>query len=283
MNAFAEGHTNSVGADGLNPSFDSLRGVPIDVSRQCPHVVGSVVKGRVVAHIDRGALIDLGGGFKGVLSPKEVLLFNKSSTLAEVLPLGADVSVVVHRIKIRDAMRHNIDLKRERVHDSRWDEFEGDYPVGTRVQAKVYDLKDYGAMIELPYGLTALVHNSEISWTDTKAKANKIFSKGQIIDISILQIEKEKCRISASFRECFENPYSKLLETYPLETSTIGTVDNVQRYGVFVKLDNGCIGLLHNSQLPQGNSTFNEGDKLNVRIIAYDRETLKFKLGISAD
>ncbi len=168
--------------------------------------VGDVVEGKVMRFTDYGAFVDI-GGLDGLLHISEIS-WGKLRHPQEALQIGQIVNV---KILSMNAEKGKISLGMKQNDPEPWSVIDERYEVGQIVKGKVVQIKDYGAFVELAPGLDGLVHISEVA----HKRVNKIsdeLSIGQEVDAKILDIDKEKRRISLSIKACIEPPTPEEIE-----------------------------------------------------------------------
>lgn len=136
-----------------------------------------------------------------------------------------------------------------------WQEMNQTYLKGSRVNGKIVEFYNYGAMVELENGLSGLLRNSEISWTDTKATALGNFSIGMAVTVVVKQRYRDnegEQKFIFSYRDTQPNPWENILEVLPVGACTRGCVVSRDNSETLVRLDNGCIATLHNTLLHKG-------------------------------
>ncbi len=161
------------------------------------------------------------------------------------------------------------------------------YQIGSQYKVKVVKITDYGCFCELEAGLSTLLHSSEISWTKKNISPKKMFKVGDQIDCIITEIDKEKRRVAISHRLTIENPYSNLEKNYPVGSDIEGTVNNLNEYAIYLKLDNYDIdGFLHSNDLSYSGKPdeelkkYKKGEKLKVRILEIKTTEQKVRVGL---
>ncbi len=169
----------------------------------------------------------------------------------------------------------------EAVAENSWEAVAEKHLVGSRVKANVVGFLQIGAIVEFESGFRALVHNSEVSWTEKKTKAKDILRLGDEIEVVVQLVDGEKRQIHASYRQALENPWVMFLDMFPIGTVTTGRVVVVHDYGMFVMLSNGCVGLLHQTQFLPG-AAISLGDAVSVVVLAYEQEKQRITLGQSS-
>ncbi len=162
--------------------------------------VGDIVEGTVMRFTDYGAFVDI-GGLDGLLHISEIS-WGKLKHPQEALKIGEKVQA---KILSMNAEKGKISLGLKQNTPEPWAAIDENYTVGTVVQGKVVQLKEYGAFIELQPGLDGLVHISEIAHKRVTNIGNEL-QIGQIVSAKILEIDKEKKRISLSIKETIEPP-----------------------------------------------------------------------------
>ena len=161
------------------------------------------------------------------------------------------------------------------------------YQVGNKYKVKVVKITDYGCFCELEPGLSTLLHSSEISWTKKNVSPKKMFSVGDQIDCIISEIDKDKRRVAISHRLTQENPYSKLEKSYPVGSEINGTVNNLNDYAIYLKLEDFDIdGFLHSNDLSYSGkpedelNKYKKGDQLKVKILEIKKTDQKVRVGL---
>ena len=147
---------------------------------------------------------------------------------------------------------------------------EGDVVSGT-----VTGLRDFGAFVNLG-GADGLIHVSELAWHRVDHPRD-VLEIGQVIDVYVLNLDREANRIALSRKRLLPDPWEDAAERYHEGQLIEGTVTNVVDFGAFVALDNGLEGLLHLSEMGNGNlkephSYVQKGDRLSLRISHLESE-----------
>jgi len=162
--------------------------------------VGDIVEGRVMRFTDYGAFVDI-GGIDGLLHISEIS-WGKLKHPQEVLEIGQVLNV---KILSMNAEKGKISLGLKQNAPEPWTVIDEQYQVGQIIKGKVVQLKDYGAFIELAPGLDGLVHISEIAYKRVN-KVSEELTLGQEVEAKILEIDKEKKRISLSIKATLPEP-----------------------------------------------------------------------------
>jgi 4-hydroxy-3-methylbut-2-enyl diphosphate reductase len=173
--------------------------------------VGDVVEGKVMRFTDYGAFVDI-GGIDGLLHISEIS-WGKLKHPQEALEIGQTVNV---KILSMNAEKGKISFGLKQNAPEPWSVIDEQYHVGDVIKGKVVQIKEYGAFVELAPGLDGLVHISEIAYKRVNKVADEL-TLGQEVEAKILEIDKEKKRISLSIKETLEKPAEEPKEEKPAE------------------------------------------------------------------
>ncbi len=160
--------------------------------------VDDVVEGTVMRFTDYGAFVDI-GGIDGLLHISEIS-WGKLKHPQEVLSIGEKINVKVLSMN-REKGKISLGLKQNQPEP--WSVIDENYEVGQVIEGKVVQIKEYGAFVELEPGLDGLVHISEVAHKRV-GNINDEMEVGQIVKAKILEIDKERKRISLSIRETID-------------------------------------------------------------------------------
>ncbi len=244
---------------------------------------GQIVEGVVKNLTDYGAFIDL-GGIDGLLHITD-MSWGRVNHPSELFQVGDKVKVKVLKFN-SDSERVSLGLKQ--ITADPWVNAETRYIPGTVVEGKVVSIKDYGAFVELEEGIEGLVHVSEMSWTRQIKNPKQILKIGDEVRAVVLDIDVSQNRISLGMKQLEENPYDKVLETYPPGAVVEGVIRNIADFGVFVELEPGIDGLVHITDLSwtqrvrHPSELYKKGDEVQAMVLNIDNsgEKPKISLGI---
>lgn len=146
----------------------------------------------------------------------------------------------------------------------------------------VSSLCDFGAFVDLG-GADGLVHISELAWHRVK-HPSEVLSVGDEVDVYILRLDYERKRIGLSIKRLQPDPWTLVDEKYHLDQLVRGTITNVVDFGAFARLEPGVEGLIHVSELTNGNvghpsDVVRKGDELTLRIISIN--AMRRRIGLS--
>lgn len=181
--------------------------------------VDDVVEGTVMRFTDYGAFVDI-GGIDGLLHISEIS-WGKLRHPQEVLSIGQKINV---KVLSMNEEKGKISLGLKQNTPEPWSVIDENYEVGQVIEGKVVQIKEYGAFIELEPGLDGLVHISEVAHKRV-GNINDELSVGQIVNAKILEIDKDRRRISLSIRETIDPNAEKEAEAAAEEAAEEAPVE----------------------------------------------------------
>jgi len=241
---------------------------------------GQILEGIVKAITDFGVFVDL-GGVDGLIHITD-LSWGRINHPSEVVKLDEKIKVVVTDY---DTEKKRISLSLKQLLPHPWDNIEEKYKISDKVSGRVVSLTDYGAFIEIEKGIEGLIHISEMSWTLHIKHPSQFVSMGQIVEAVILSLDKEDKKISLGMKQLVPDPWSALMQKYPVGSKHAGIARNLTNFGVFVELEPGVDGLVHISDLSwtkkirHPGEVVKKGEKIDVIVLAVDTDQRKISLG----
>ncbi|AAN67392.1 30S ribosomal protein S1 [Pseudomonas putida KT2440] len=242
---------------------------------------GQQVKGIVKNLTDYGAFVDL-GGIDGLLHITD-MAWKRIKHPSEIVNVGDEVDVRVLKF---DRERNRVSLGLKQMGEDPWVAITARYPEGTRVQARVTNLTDYGCFAELEEGVEGLVHVSEMDWTNKNIHPSKVVQVGDEVEVMVLDIDEERRRISLGIKQCKSNPWEDFSGQFNKGDKITGTIKSITDFGIFIGLDGGIDGLVHLSDISWNETgeeavrRFKKGDELETVILSVDPERERISLGI---
>lgn len=191
--------------------------------------------------------------------------------------------VDVNRQKRRAVFSHKEIAIAEKKEKS--DKFWSNIVVGAIVKGEVKRLTNFGAFVDVG-GLDGLVHITELSWGRIRP-AHEVLKIGEIIDVKIIDANRETNKVSLSVKQVTPEPWSDFEERYNVDYIYWGTVVNLTEFGAFVELEPGIEGLVHISHVSRNHvdkisDVLKTGDRVEVKILEYSMEEKRVKLSIKA-
>ncbi|MDZ7332685.1 MAG: 30S ribosomal protein S1, partial [candidate division KSB1 bacterium] len=193
--------------------------------------VGSIVKGKVVNISDYGAFVELEKGVEGLIHISEMSWTQHIKHPSKILAVGEIVEAKVLNV---DEAEKKISLGLKQLQPDPWDSLEQKYPVGSRHEGKVRNLTNFGAFVELEEGIDGLIHISDLSWTKKVRHPGEVVKKGDVIEVVVLNVDRQNRRISLGYKQTKENPWDKFETIYKPGTIVKGQIVRLIEKGVIV-------------------------------------------------
>tara|TARA_B100001989_G_scaffold228105_1_gene184649 strand:+ start:75 stop:1034 length:960 start_codon:yes stop_codon:yes gene_type:complete len=161
------------------------------------------------------------------------------------------------------------------------------YELNKTYEVKVTKIMEFGIFAELEPQLIALCHSSEIDWSRKNVAPKKYFKVGDKIQCKITEIDMEKRRIAISHRLTKPNPFDQLEKNNPVGTEIDGTINSMNEYAIYLKLDNYDIdAFLHFNDLSYTGvpeevaKNYKLKDKLRVKVLEIKKDVQKVRVGL---
>ncbi|MEI6076753.1 MAG: 30S ribosomal protein S1 [Verrucomicrobiota bacterium] len=241
---------------------------------------GGRVIGKVKAVVKGGLIVNVGveaflpSSQLDVITPKNLQSFVGNSYEFKVVKINQErQNIVLSRRELIEAERNE---KRAKLFAEM---VPGDIRKGT-----VKNLTDFGAFIDLN-GLDGLLHITDMSW-GRLTHPSEVLKVGQEIDVVVLDVNKEKERVSLGLKQKMANPWDNIEAKFPIGTKVKGKVVSLMPYGAFVQLEPGVEGLVHVTELSWTKRVAKPGDvlkqdeEIEAVVLGINREEQKISLGI---
>ena len=242
---------------------------------------GCVVTGTIQSQVHGGLLVDI-DGVEAFLPGSQV----------DVSPVR-DLTVYIGQtyefkvIKISNERKNIIVSRRELIEGTMAEkraELLASLQKGEVRKGRVKNITDFGAFIDLD-GIDGLLHITDMSWGRVK-HPSEMLKVGQELEVMVLDVDREKERISLGLKQTTENPWASIVEKFPVGSRVTGKVVNLAAYGAFVEIAPGIEGLVHISEfswtkrVARPSDMLNIGDEVLVSVLQVDAENQKIALGI---
>jgi small subunit ribosomal protein S1 len=199
--------------------------------------------------------------------------------------LGQEVDVVV--LDVQES-KHRISLSMKQAKENPWEAFEDNHNKGSIINVTIRSITDFGLFVGLPGGIDGLIHLADISWE--KQSADQIvstYSKGQELDVVILNIDAEKERISLGIKQLTSDNFSQYASINTKGSIVKGSVIEISAKGAVVELAEGIKGYLKVSEISQeriedASSVLKQDAEIEVVITQIERRTRKISLSMKA-
>jgi small subunit ribosomal protein S1 len=241
---------------------------------------GQICKGAVKNITDFGVFVDL-GGVDGLLHINDIS-WGRINHPSEIVKLDAEIEVMI--LDFNDEKdRISLGLKQLQPHP--WENIKDKYPEESVIKGKVVSITDYGAFVELEKGVEGLIHVSEMSWTRHGVHPSKMVTVGDMVDAKVLNIDKERKRISLGLKQLTDDPWEEIEQKFPIGTKYTGRVRNMTNFGAFVEMDEGIDGLIHISDLSwtrkikHPSEVLKKSEEVEVVILDVNKKERRVSLG----
>ncbi|MDY3115095.1 MAG: 30S ribosomal protein S1 [Sutterella sp.] len=242
---------------------------------------GAIVTGIVKNITDYGAFVDL-GGIDGLLHITD-LAWRRVRHPSEVVQVGQELQAKVLKF---DKDKNRVSLGLKQLGEDPWLGIARRYPKGTHLFGKVTNITEYGAFVEVEAGIEGLVHVSEMDWTNKNVDPRKVVTLGEEVEVSVLDIDEDRRRISLGMKQCRPNPWEEFNATHKKGDKIKGQIRSITDFGVFIGLPGNIDGLVHLSDLSWNESgeeavrQYKKGDEVEAVVIGIDIERERISLGI---
>ena len=242
---------------------------------------GDIVEGQIKAILDWGAFVDINGA-DSLLHVTD-LSYSRVKKTSDLLSIGQTIKVKIIKI---DPETKRISVGIKQMHSDPYENLEKKYKVGEVYKGLVTKCVTYGAFVKLEEGLEGLVHQSELSWTKKNAQSSNILAPSQEIKVKIIELDAEQKRISLSYKQTLENPWSSFVKKFPVGSIIESKINNITDFGLFVSLNSTeLIGMVHYKDISWNESEkdlkkYSKNDTIKTKILEIDKEKEKISLGI---
>ena len=156
---------------------------------------------------------------------------------------------------------------------------------GAIVKGIVKNITDYGAFVDLG-GIDGLVHISELSWNHVN-HPSEVVKVGDEVEVEVLDVDLQRERISLGLKQTTEDPWVKLVESYPVGTIVDGKVTKIVPFGAFIELGQSIEGLVHISEMAMRHidtpaQVVKAGDEVKVKVMEINPERRRISLSMKA-
>src|SRR6516165_3232737 len=240
---------------------------------------GQPVTGRVIEVVKGGLILDL--GVRGFL-PASLVDIRRVQDLDEFM--GQELECKV--IELNRQRNHVVLSRRAVLEEERKDQRQrilDQLNPGDKVEGTISNIVDFGAFVDLD-GMDGLIHISELSWSHVN-HPSEVLEIGQTVKVKVLDIDRERQRISLGLKQTQSDPWQQVLDHYRESDVVEGRVAKVVTFGAFVEILPGVEGLVHISELAQHHvenprEVVAQGDPVNVLILEIDGERRRLSLSL---
>ena len=239
-----------------------------------------LIKGKVKSVVKGGLMVNI--GVEAFLPASQIDIVPPKD-LQQFVGNTYDFKIV----KINDDRRNVVLSRRELIEQERSEKrqkFLEGVNVGDKVKGIVKNLTDFGAFIDLD-GMDGLLHITDMTW-GRLGHPSELVKVGQPLEVVVLDINKEKERVSLGLKQTQKNPWDQIEERFPAGQKVKGKITNLVPYGAFVELEEGVEGLIHVSELSWTKRIMRPSDILTIGqeveavVLGVNKEEQKISLGL---
>ena len=246
--------------------------------------VGVRVHGKVVSITNYGAFVELEKGVEGLVHISEMSWTRNVRHPSKLVSIADEIEAVVLKV---DPGAEKISLGMKQIEEDPWLALPLKYPTGTRLQGKVRNLTSFGAFVEIEPGIDGLVHVSDMSWTKRVEHPSEIVSKGQEMEVMVLDVDGENKRISLGIKQVLDDPWPWLSERFAPGVECEGSVVRVQEKGVVVDLGDNVEAFvpISHSRVRDNQSLedyYGPGDEVDLRVLESDAGNRRIVVEVTA-
>ncbi len=241
---------------------------------------GGLVRGKVKSVVKGGLMVNVGveaflpGSQIDIIPPKD---------LSEYVGKVFEFKIV----KVNDDRKNIVLSRREVIEQERAElrqKFLSEVQVGDKVEGLVKNITDFGVFVDLN-GMDGLLHITDMSWGRI-SHPSEMLAIGQSVAVMILEVNREKERVSLGLKQMQNNPWENIEDRYPVGQHVKGKITKLVPYGAFVEIEEGVEGLIHVSELSWTKRITRPSDVLELDqevgavVLGINKEEQKISLGV---
>ncbi len=242
---------------------------------------GEHVEGAIFSRVKGGFTVDLGGAI--------AFLPGSQVDVRPVRDAGPLIGLTQpFQILKMDRRRGNIVVSRrailEKSREKERAQVIESLTEGQTISGMVKNITEYGAFVDLG-GVDGLLHVTDMAWHRV-SHPSEVLAIGETVEVQVVRINKETCRISLGMKQLQEDPWTNVAEKFPLESVHRGRVTNITDYGAFVELEPGVEGLVHVSEMSWTKKNVHPGrivstsQEVDVMVLEIDSAKRRVSLGL---
>lgn len=241
---------------------------------------GSIVQGRVKAKVKGGLIVAMG---VDAFLPASHIDIQPPKNLDQYVGQTYDYKVLKINLERKNIVLSRRELIEEQRASKRRDLLDKIQP-GDVVKGVVKNITDFGAFIDLD-GMDGLLHITDMSWGRI-SHPSEMLKQGEEIDVMIIEINREKERVSLGLKQTKSNPWESIENKYPVGARVAGKVVNLVPYGAFIEIEEGVEGLVHvtemswTKRITKPSELLKVGDDVEALVLGIQKDEEKISLGI---
>jgi len=242
---------------------------------------GSVVKGKIVNIQPYGIFVELDKGIEGLVHISELSWSKAKVDPFSYYAIGDMVEVKVVNV---DIPNRKISLSIKRLEKDPWQEIPQILEKGAKVKGKVIGFIQNAAFVELPPGVEGIIYTQDLSWTKRINRPQEVLKRNHTYEFKVLEIDNNNRRVILGLKQLREDPWPRIVKSYPVGKVVEGEVVKITDFGIFVRLEEELEGLIFGDEIePELKENIKVGDKIKAEIIKVDTENRKIGLSAKID
>ena len=238
--------------------------------------VGDKVSGKVVVMADYGAFIEIAAGVEGLIHVSEMSWSQHLRSAQDFMKIGDTVEAVILTLD-RDERKMSLGIKQ--LMTDPWSEIESKYGVDSKHTAKVRNFTNFGVFVELEEGVDGLIHISDLSWQKKIKHPSEFCKVGDMLDVIVMEIDRENRRISLGHKQLEENPWDVFEGTFAEGSTHSGTITEMKDKSGIVSLPYGVEGICPSKHLRKADgSNAKVEETLDFVVIEFNKDAKKIVL-----
>ena len=201
--------------------------------------IGSKVKGKIVTVADYGAFLEIIPGVEGLIHVSEMSWSQNLRNPQDFMKVGDEVEAQVLTL---DREERKMSLGIKQLMPDPWKNIAARYPIGSKYNATVKNMTNFGVFVEIEEGIDGLIHISDLSWSEKVNHPNEFTKVGEVLDVVVLELDEENRKLSLGHKQLEENPWDTFETIFMTDSVHEGTVLKVTDKGSIVALPYGVEG-----------------------------------------
>lgn len=238
-----------------------------------------VIEGLIKKITSYGMFVDV-GGVDGLVHYSEISY--KGHVNPSTLYKEGD-KVLVKAIKYDKDKKH-LSLSIKAAQSDPWNDLKDKLEIGDTIKVVVSNIENYGAFVDLGNDIEGFLHISELSWNKDIKHPKDYISKGEELEVEVIEINPEQRRLRVSLKNLLPKPFDEFIQKYKTGDIIKGKVSSLTNFGAFVKIDN-VEALLHNEDASWDRNDkckdlYKIDDEIEAKIIKIDKDKQKISLSV---
>jgi small subunit ribosomal protein S1 len=246
--------------------------------------VGARLKGRVTNITDYGAFVEVEPGIEGLIHVSEMSWTKKNVHPGKIVSTSQEVDVAILEV---DQVKRRISLGLKQTLRNPWEVFAETHPAGAVVEGEVKNKTEFGLFLGLEGDIDGMIHLSDLDWNRPGEQVIEEYKKGDMLQAVVLDVDVEKERISLGLKQLGGDPFVDAGEFKKGQVVTTEVVE-VKEAGLDVKIvGTDMTTFIKRAEIARERSEqrperFAAGEKVDARVILFDKKARKIQVSIKA-